>query len=277
MKNRLGSWMIVASLLLVALAALPVAQAQRRNFNGPSKYLYLGTVSLKPGSMGRFTSLEQARIAELRGAKDSRYFFTMEQITGSNMLISLAGFDSFADLQKAHDQIYANAQLAEKLEDNGTTRGALIREVHDSIYMFRKDLSLHSDQSLEDMRFMRMSVIEVKPGHNADLENIAKAEVKAQGSNADVHWAVFEKIYGQGSGRVYLLVTPMKSLSEVDTMIANRQKSREMVGEGLRHLVMSVEGKSISMSESDLFAFAPKISYVPDSWLKASPDFWGKK
>lgn len=277
MKDRLGSLMFVASLMLVALAAVPLAQAQRQSFNGPSKYLYLSTVSLKPGSMGRFTSLEQARVAELRAAKDSRYFFTMEQITGSNMLISLAGFDSFAALQKAHDQVHANAALVSKLQDDSITRGALVREVHDSIYMFRKDLSLHSEQSLQDMRFMRIAMIEVKPGHNSDLESIAKAEAKAQDSNADAHWAVFEKIYGQGSGRVYLVATPMKSLSEVDTMIANRQKTREMVGEGLTDLVMSMEGRSVSMSESDLFAFAPKLSYVPDSWLTESPDFWGKK
>ena len=124
---------------------------------------------------------------------------------------------------------------------------------------------------------MRMFVVKVKPGHSADLGNIAKAEAKAQASDADAHWAVFEKIYGQGSGSTYLVATPMKSLADVDTMIANRHKTRAMVGEGLTELVMSAEENSISMSESDLFAFAPKMSYVPDSWLTASPDFWGKQ
>lgn len=277
MKNRLGSGMFVALLMLIVLAAAPAAQAQQKSQNGPSKYLYLSSITVKPGSMGRFQNLQQEEIAALREAKAPGHFLTMEQITGSGMLISVYGFDSFADLQKMHDEIWSNKELASKLKANNAERGALAREVHDSIYMYRKDLSLHADQSLEDMRFMRMALIEVKPGHSADLEDIAKAEVKAQASNADGHWAVFEKIYGQGSGRVYLVATPMKSLSDVDTMIANRHKTREMVGEGLGDLVMSVEGKAISMSENDLFAFAPKMSYAPDSWLTASPDFWGKK
>lgn len=277
MKNRLGSLMFVASLMLVALSAVSVAQAQQQSQNGPSKYMYLSTLSVKQGSMAEFTKLEQERIADLRAAKAPAHFFTMEQITGSEMLISISGFDSFADLQKHHDEVHGNEQLLSKLRANSTARGALVREVHDSIYRYRKGLSLHEDKSLESMRFMLMWVVRVKPGHSADFENIAKTEAKALGSEEDVHWAVFEKMYGQGSGRVYLVATPMKSLGDVDARIANRHKMRDTVGEGLVHLVMSAESQSISMSEDDLFAFAPKMSYVPDSWLTASPDFWGKK
>ena len=259
------------------MSAAPVARAQQQSHSGPSKYIYLSTMSVKPGSMAQFSKLEQERIAALREAKAPGHFFTMEQITGTGMLVSIREFDSFADLQKGHDERVSNTQLMTKLDANSAAMGALVRESHDSIYVFRKDLSLHSDQSLDDMRFMRISVVEVKPGHTADLENIAKAEMKAHGSNADMHWAVFEKIYGQGSGRVFLIATPMKSLADVDTMIANRHKTREMVGEGLAHLVMSAEAKSTSMSETDLFAFTPKMSYVSDELMKASPDFWGKQ
>ena len=277
MKNRLGSVLFALLVTVIAMSAAPAAQAQQQSQNGPSKYIYLSSVSVKPGSMAQFTKLEQARIADLRAAKSPTHFLTMEQITGSGMLISISGFDSFADLQKDHDQVYGNEELASKLHANSAARGALVREVHDSIYRYRKDLSLHEDRSLEDMRFMRMWVVKVKPGHNADFENIAKAEAKALGSEEGVHWAVFEKMYGQGSGSVFLVATPMKSLADVDERIARMKTIRSSVGEGLVHLVMSAESKSISMSESDLFAFAPKMSYVPDSWLTASPDFWGKK
>jgi hypothetical protein len=34
---------------------------------------------------------------------------------------------------------------------------------------------------------------------------------------------------------------------------------------------------TVESSEADLFAFGPKISYVPQSWITSSPDFWGKK
>lgn len=277
MKSRLGIVMFVASLMLFALAAVPAAQAQQQGENGPPKYIYLSTVSLKPGAMAQYRKLEETRIADLRAAKAPGHFWMMGQITGSGMLISIAGFDSFAEMQKDHHEVWSNVELASQLTANDTARGPLVRESHDSIYMFRKDLSLHADQSLVDMRFMLMWVVRVKPGHYADFENIAKAEAKAMGSEANVHWAVFEKMYGQGSGSTFLVATPMKSLGDVDTRIANRQKMRDMVGVGMGHLVMSMEGKAISMSESDLFAFEPSMSYVEDSWMKDSPDFWGKK
>lgn len=277
MKNRLSIAKLLASLMLVVLAAAPAAQAQQQGENGPPKYIYLSTVSLKPGAMAQYRKLEEQRIADLRAENSTGHFWTMEQITGSGMLVSVMGFDSFADLQKGHEQVWSNAELASKLEANNAARGSLVRETHDSIYSYREDLSLHADQSLVDMRFMRMSVIRVKPGHRADFENIAKAEAKAQGSDADVHWAVFEKMYGEGSGSTFIVATPMKSLEDVDTMIANQQKVQDMVGEGMGQMVSSMQGKITSMSESDLFAFEPRMSYVEDSWMTASPDFWGKK
>ncbi len=277
MKNRFANSFFVALLALVVMSVASVAQAQQQSQQGPSKYVYLTAVSLKPGSMAQYRKLEEARIADLRAAKAPDHFWMMEQITGSGMLISIHGFDSFAEMQNDHHEVWSNAELASQLTANDTARGLLVRESHDSIYMFRKDLSLHADQSLEDMRFMRMWVVRVKPGHQADFENIAKAEAKALGASAEVHWAVFEKMYGEGSGVTFLVATPMKSLGDLDTRMANQQKMRGMVGEGLAQLVMSMEGKAIAKSESDLFVFAPKLSYVPDSWLTASPDFWGKK
>jgi hypothetical protein len=42
-------------------------------------------------------------------------------------------------------------------------------------------------------------------------------------------------------------------------------------------LMRELGSQTVESSESDLFAIVPQISYVPDAWLTASPDFWGKK
>ena len=42
-------------------------------------------------------------------------------------------------------------------------------------------------------------------------------------------------------------------------------------------LMHELGSQTVESSESDLFAMVPQISYVPDAWLTASPDFWGKK
>ena len=179
MKSCLGSAWLVVAVTVTALVSVPMMRAQQKSQNGPSKYLYLSSVSVKPGSMGQFAKLQQEEIAAMREAKAPGHFLMMDQITGSNLLIFTEGFDSFAEMQKIHEEVWSNKQLAATLRSDNASQGALTREEHDSVYVYRKSLSLHEDRSLEDMRFMRIWLVKVKPGHNADFENIAKAEAKA--------------------------------------------------------------------------------------------------
>jgi hypothetical protein len=34
---------------------------------------------------------------------------------------------------------------------------------------------------------------------------------------------------------------------------------------------------AIDYSQTNLFQFAPAMSYPPDAWVKADPDFWKRK
>lgn len=278
MRVRFYNVLSVALLAGAVLATTSHAQAQdQATNNGPSNYIFLSAVSVKPGMMGQFRTLQEEEDSALRAAKAPGHFVTMEQITGNGLLVTLYGFPSFADMQKTHEAIWSNAQLAATLRKDNREQALLTTDEHDSIYRFRKDLSLHTHHSLENMRFMRLWLVHVKPGHAEEFESIAKTEMKALASRGDVHWAVFEKMYGVGSDDTFLVATPLKSLGELDTMIAGRAKMRDLVGEGLVQLVRSANSKSISSSEEDLFVFAPRMSYVQDSWLAASPDFWGMK
>ena len=36
-------------------------------------------------------------------------------------------------------------------------------------------------------------------------------------------------------------------------------------------------GASVESSQHQLFAFNPRMSYVPDEWIKGDPDFWKPK
>ena len=46
--------------------------------------------------------------------------------------------------------------------------------------------------------------------------------------------------------------------------------------EGLKKL-SELEAAGISSSQSNLFQFNPRMSYVSDDWVKAAPDFWKPK
>ena len=141
------------------------------------------------------------------------------------------GFESFADMQKNHDETMAMTKLEDSLKADNAEEAPLIAARHSSIYSYEKDLSLGAPVDLSKMRFMRIILFHVRSGHDQDWEHVVKLFIKAyQSSVPEAHWAMFEKMYGVGSDDTYILVTPMESLSVVDDMHDNGKKFRRHRG-----------------------------------------------
>ena len=126
------------------------------------------------------------------------------------------------------------------------------------------------------MRYFEISSFHVKPGHDKEWEELVKLVMAAYEKISDVRWATFEAVYGAPSG-TFVVFTPMKSLAEVDTeLMQNKQFEAAMGEEGMKKL-SELSARAIESSESNLFQFAPKMSYVSDEWIKRDPDFWKPK
>jgi|ERR1035438_3365046 hypothetical protein len=92
----------------------------------------------------------------------------------------------------------------------------------------------------------------------------------------DGHWATYEAVYGR-TGGTYLVITPMKSTSEIDRAFAQGKDFEAAMGaDGMKKLG-ELAAASIESTETNLFAFNPRMSYVSDEWAKADPDFWKSK
>ncbi len=274
----------VAALCLLCagltLNPIPAALAQQEagQVHSPSKYLYLSNVEIKPNQNGAYAKLESEEVQAMRAANAPSHYVAMGSITGGSRVLYIHGFDSFADLQKAHDETMAMSKLEETLSADNASEAPMIAARSSSIYSYEKDLSLGGPIDLSKMRFMRIILFHVRRGHAQDWEHTVKLMIKAyQSSIPEAHWAMFEKMYGMGSDNVFILVTPMESLSVVDTMRENGKKFRDSVGEDQLQMLRKSLAADVESSDSNLFAFGPHISYVPDSWVTSSPDFWGKK
>ncbi|MDR5729823.1 MAG: hypothetical protein RB191_20615 [Terriglobia bacterium] len=281
-QDRMGGMApIVVALAALALGAGPRAYAQHdmSQETGPPKYLYLSNAELKPGHSGEFAKLENEEIEAMRAAKIAGHYFGMWSITGNTgRVLFFHGFDSYADLQKVHDETVGNATVEAAVSKNNAAEGLISAMHHASIYEYQKDLSLNAPASLEDMRFMEIELFEVIPGQEGAFEHLAKEYKKAyESSLPEANWVIFQKALGEGSGTTYILVVPLKSLGDVDTMHANDKTFTDKTGPDLLALLRAQGTTIIKSEESDLFALGAKISYVPDKWLTDSPDFWGKK
>lgn len=267
---------LVVGLILSLSATATLAQHEAGQTVGPSKYLFLSNVELKPGVEHLYAKAQGDEVQALRSSKAPGHFLGMWSISGADRVLYIHGFDSFDQAQKDHEATFAMKGLIDTLNKSNGEQSAQIAAEHDSIYSFEKDLSLNTNADLSKMRFMRIILFHVRSGHDDDFRRLAKQFVKAyQASIPDARWAMFQKMYGVGSDDTYILVTPMAALSEVDAMIGSDKKFTDATGEDQVQMLYKGIDAAVESSESDLFAFDPQLSYVPDSWLSA--DFWGKK
>lgn len=254
-----------------------LAQNQSNQPTGPSKYLYISNNMIRPGHSSDYSKIEADEIAALRAAQAPYHYIAVNPISGVTDIVSFHGFDSFAELQKTHDQTMAMTDLVNKLRADNASEAPLISDHYTSIYQYQPDLSLHTDRKVEDARFLDITIFHVKSGHHRDFEALVKVFAKAQADNPDTNWAAFQKMYGEGSDDTYIMITLLKSLADVDQEVLNDAKLPEAMGKNQLQLNMEMASKVVKSSENELFAVNPKISYVPDQWLTDSPDFWGKK
>src|ERR1700722_2583483 len=182
----------------------------------PPKYIYLTNISIKPNMTGSFIASESTAVQAQRTANAPISYFGMVSITGSPRALFFAGFDSFAEMQKEHEQGMSDSKLQDAFKSVDATEAPALSQSYGSIYKFRDDLSLNSALDISQERFFDLTVFHVHNGHYQDFEHLVKLYQKAYTSVASAHWAIFEKLYGEDSDRTFILVTPIKTLAEED-------------------------------------------------------------
>jgi hypothetical protein len=128
------------------------------------------------------------------------------------------------------------------------------------------------------MRYMQITRVTVRPGHQGEWEEY----LKMLRSNLDKaepgrHIALYQSAYGWENGGIWLLITPMKSLSEVDEADASAAKFREAMGDTNMKHYRELAAAAVESSQRNLYAFDPAMSYASDEMVSADPTFWKRK
>lgn len=263
--------------LTLGLTPAASAQDQSSHVQPPPKYIYLENEAIKPGMEDAVIKNEGSQAQALRDANASLHYFGMVAITGAPRAIFIAGYNSFDQMQKDHEQMMANTKLSDALKADSTSESSMLAGTHGSIYEYREDLSLNPAVDIAQMRFFDMTLLRVRQGHYQDLERLAKLYVKAYSSIPGANFAVFEKEYGEGSGNTFIIVTPLKSLAGVDQEMLDGKNLPKAAGADQLQVMREIGGTTVESSESDLFAVVPQMSYVPAAWASEAPGFWNKK
>ena len=282
MKKHFGSLAELCLLfiwLVFATTGMVAAQDQMGSTTPPPKLLQITVETLKPGMSGApHMKTESAFVQALSNAKWPQHYLGMDELSGKSRAVFFVGYDSFEAWQKDMDATQKDATLSAALDSAAVADGALLESFENSSYVLREDLSLRAPVDIPHMRYMEITIYNIRPGHAHDWETLVKMYMAAYEKIPHAHWATFQKMYGTTtSGSRYISVTPMKSLAEVDQEMMDDKGFAAAAGEEQLQKIRELTASSIESIESNVVQFNPKMSYVPDSWIKADPAFWGQK
>lgn len=272
MKRNLGLCLVLT--LVSICAATVVAQDYSM---APPKVLVTQLEMLKPGVSGApHMKTESAFVQAMTAAKWPTHYLGMDSMSGASRALFLVGYDSFAAWEKDNLATQKNATLTAAFDRASVADGQLLTGFLAGVFIYREDMSLRANASnVAQSRYFEVLRFKIREGHEKEWEDLVKLYVDAYGKAVpDEHWATYQSQYGTDNGGVYVVFISMKSLTEVDNGFGNAKKFAAQLGEdGLKKL-SELTAASVQESQSNLFAFNPKMSYVADAWVKADPTFW---
>jgi hypothetical protein len=266
---------LVLGSLVVGSFGMAAAQEQPMS---PPKVLTVTREFVKPGKAGAMhDKAESAFVQAFARAKWPTHYLAMNSVSGKPRVLFLTGYDSFEAWEKDTQAADKNAALSGALDRAGVADGELLDSSDGGAWAYREDYSLRPQSDIPHMRYFEISVFRVKQGHRKDWDDGMKMVLAAsQKSSPDSHWACYEGVYGVPDGS-YVFITARKSANEIDKAFAQNKDFESAMGEEGMKKLEELSAAAIESSESNLFMFNAKMSYVSDDWVKADPDFWKPK
>ncbi|HEX3436567.1 MAG TPA: hypothetical protein VHT24_07340 [Pseudacidobacterium sp.] len=276
MKKLVG---LSLGLYFVCSLAAAFAQESSGKVTPPPKVLVIMREFLKPGRQG--STHEKSESAFVRAMNDAKWptrYFAADALSGRPRSLFFVRYDSFEAWEKDNMAMMRNPTLFAAMDQASLADGDLLTDYDTNIVTYREDLSLRAAVDIAHMRYFEISRFVVRPGHYQEWEALAK-EYKAALEKADptAHWAMFESMYGADNGGVFVIITPLKSLTETDRSLADSKTVMAGIGEQEMKKLEGMEASCIESFQTNLFMFNPRMSYPPDEWVKADPDFWSSK
>jgi hypothetical protein len=276
MKRIAGAMLALMFLLPVGMSVIAAAQDKPMS-HMPPKVLVVMREYTKPGKSGmQHEKTESLFVQAMMHAKWPTHYLAVESLSGKSRALFFTGYDSFDAWDKDNLAGQKNAAFTAAIDHAGAVDGDLLDETDGSALAFREEYSLRPEVDIAHMRYFEISSFQVKQGHDKDWDEIVKLVKAAYEKISDAHWAAYQAVYGFPDS-TYIIFNPMKSLAEVDKNFAsNKDFEAAMGADGMKKL-SELSAAAIDSSQTNLFAFNPRMSYPADEWVKADPDYWKPK
>jgi len=198
-------------------------------------------------------------------------------VFGGSDVWFVTAFDSFAALEKDRQNAEKNAQFTADNERMDALDAEYRTGQRAIVCVLNEDLSFGPQIDITQMRYFSVNTVRVRPGHDQEYQEARKIIVEAvKKANPNAHSVFYAVTAGMPSG-TYLIFTPRKSLAELDPNPAMGKAIQDAIGEDNTKKRQKLLADSVISTETSVYAFSPKMSYVPKEWAKTGGDFWTPK
>jgi hypothetical protein len=263
--------------LLVSLVTVPLCAAETSGPNPPPKVLQIYREEVKVGKAPAHVKVEKGFVAAAAKANWPTHYLAMTTVTGPSEAWFLTGYPSFAAWEKDRDDTDKNSAFTADLDRLVEKDGELLTNGRSLVALLREDLSAGGPVDIAKMRYFRLLTFRVRPGHESDFQDAVKIVKGAyEKAKIEVPWAVYQ-ISGGMPGPTFMLMQPMKSMSEIDTAITRAGAIREAEGPENEKALAKLASDGFASVETNIFAFSPAMSYPPKEFVARNPEFWTPK
>jgi hypothetical protein len=266
------------TLLSVFAICLFVASAfEARAQSGPPKVLAIFREDIKAGRGAAHEKVEAGYVRAAQRAKWPVNYIAMTSVYGGSDAWFVTGYESFAALQKDHENAEKNTQYTADNERMDALDAEFRTGQRGFVCVLNEELSYGGALDISQMRFFSVNTVRVRPGHDQEYRDARKIIVDAlKKANSDSHSAFYSVSAGMPSG-TYLVITPRKSLAELDPNPAMAKSIQDAIGGDNTKKRLKLIADSVISTETTIYAFSPRMSYVPKEWAKTGGDFWTPK
>ena len=272
MKRR-ALWTAVA---VVLLAGLAVGQAHEQ-------YLDVYTVQVKPEKRADFDAITKKFVAANRQNKGDTWVTIETSYGPANRLSSISTRQSYGDVEKANDAF--DAAVLKTYGKAATDK--LFQEYNQCIISSRTELrrrrwDLSSNapadaaamaKLLGDARWLRTTIVHVRPGQVAAFENLLKDMKTAREKASPPQTVLVSQAVAGQEGTVFYVSSLQPSLGAFDTIPTMQQ----MLGEEGYAKFLKTNAEAVSNTETLINRFVPDLSNTPEEVAAVAPDFWTPK
>ncbi len=271
------SLLLVVAFLFVSPCSQAIAQTPDEM--GPPRVLLIVREEIKPGMMPAHNRHSAGYSGIFGKLKTPNHRIAMIPVAGNeNEVLYVTAGESFAELEmitKETDKKLASVDgsMGPELARLDKEAPDLHSSMRDVLAAYRPELSFKPGVDIAQMRYFAITTVRVRPGQEDNyseyvrtLQNAAREKAKAE-----LHVAAYQVIAGM-PGTTYMFFRPMKSLAEYDLRIGPRV--REAMTEDQKKKADKIAGESVMLSETIIYAFNPRMSYLPKEFTARESSFW---